>query len=74
MSKAASAIRKSAAVTFGQRAPFKRLEIRNGRVEGVLLRDGVVSKRMGYFAVPAWALFKFVPEERVDEGSRISSS
>jgi len=49
------------------KSPVQRLEVRRGRVEGVLLRDGT---RLGadavVSAIPAWALLKIVPDLLVD--------
>jgi len=50
------------------KCPVQRLEIREGRVEGVVLRDGTRLEADAVIStVPPWALLKLVPEALVEK-------
>jgi squalene-associated FAD-dependent desaturase len=49
------------------KSPVQRLDVRRGRVEGVLLRDGTKLEADAVVsAIPAWALVKIVPDLLID--------
>ncbi len=49
------------------KSPVQRLDVRNGRVEGVLLRNGERLEADAVIStVPPWAMLKLIPQEYLD--------